>query len=97
MKPNLPAQKIAVVVKFHPATNTNGSRIGLSLPRFDNKRKAIPFNHAFNDTTDGALDWLASKGVNPEAVLDMGSHYAFVCDWAQRPALFAAFGIPERY
>lgn len=90
-----PEHKIAIVVKFLPATNSRGSRIGLSLPRWDNKAKRIPYNHECRDTESGARAWLAEKGVTPDTLLDLGTHYVLACEWVQRPAIFKAFGLKE--
>lgn len=91
-----PTQHIAIVIKFVPATNYHGSRISLSLPRWDGKRKVIPYDHSYRDTEEGARAWLNSKGINPSVLLDLGDHYCLACDWSQREAIFSAFGIPER-
>ena len=85
--------KIAIVVKFMPASNVHSSRISLSLPRFDGKRKVIDFDHSFNNTFDIAAHWLASKGVAVECHMETKDSYTLACDWSQREAIFAAFGI----
>lgn len=95
MKTEEPTHKIAIVISFIPATNTRGHRIGMTLPRFK-KRKAISYDHSCRDTEEGARKWLLSQGVTPDTLLDLGDKYAFAVEWDQRPALFRAFGIPER-
>lgn len=88
-------QKIVITVKYLPCTNSRGSRVGLCLPRFDGKRKVIPYDHAHNDAHEIAEAWLASKGVATDCFVDLGDEYGIVCDWSQRESIFRAFGIPE--
>jgi hypothetical protein len=89
------SQKIAIVVKFLPVTYAKGSRVGLSLPRFDGKRKTISYDPAHNDAHENAEAWLAAQGIKTDCFCDLGDTYAILCDWSQREAIFRAFGIPE--
>jgi crotonobetainyl-CoA:carnitine CoA-transferase CaiB-like acyl-CoA transferase len=88
-------QQIAILVKFHPATNSRGSRFSLQLPRWDYRKKFFSYDHAFNDTLDNALAILERARVPVAAVLDLGDHYALAIEWANRPQVFKMMGLPE--
>lgn len=81
-------QQIAVLVKFHGATNSKGSRFSLTLPRWDNKRRFFSYDHSFNGTLENAFAVLKQAGIPVAAVLDLGDHYAFAIEWSHRPAVF---------
>ena len=85
--------QIAIVVKYHEPTDNKGSRISLTLPRFENKRIYIPFGYEYRDSLDNATSALDAAGIKVSAHLDMDSHYILCCDWSQGPAIFKAFGL----
>jgi len=85
--------QIAVVVKYHKPDDNKGSRISLTLPRFENKRIYIPFGYEHRDSLDNATSALDAAGIKVSARLDMDSDYILCCDWSERPAIFKAFGI----
>ena len=88
-------QQIALIIKFHGATNSKGARFSFSLPRWNHKRKVFSYDHSFNDTLDNALAVLKEAGVPIAAVLDLGDHYALAIEWANRPQVFKMMGLPE--
>ena len=88
-------QQIAVVVKFHSASNFLGSRFSLSLPRWKNKKRLFFYDHSFSDTLDNALAVFTSHDVPAAAVLDLGTHYVLTVDWKHRPQVFAMMGLKE--
>jgi hypothetical protein len=88
--------KIAIEARFLGPTNCRGSRVSLRLPRWQ-KRVSFPWDYVNPPNTVGQAEvWLASKGIKPDTLLDMETHYVFACPWEQREAIFKAFNIPER-
>ena len=88
--------KIAIIIRYHGPTNSTGSRISLTLPRWDNARKYVSWDYGQGTTSaDQAEHWLAANGISPDTLLDMGGSYVLACKWEQRPAIFKAFGLPE--
>lgn len=81
-------QQLAIIVKFHGATNSKGSRFSLTLPRWDNKRRFFGYDHSLNGTLDNASAILKQAGVPIAAVLDLGDHYALAVEWSHQPAVF---------
>lgn len=57
---------LAVIVKYSGPTDYRGSRIKLSLPRFG-ESKRISYNYEARDAEDGAVKFLATKGIAPIA------------------------------
>ena len=55
-------------IKFHGATNTSGSRIGITSERFD-QRLIIPYNYEYNSSYAGAEAYLIANGFN---IIGMG-------------------------
>lgn len=92
---NTVPQQIAVVVKFHGATNFKGSRFSFTLPRWDQRRRFFDYRHEFNDTLDNALAVLSENHVPASAVLDLGDHYVLSIKWEYRPQVFKMMGLPE--
>jgi hypothetical protein len=95
MKTTQLTQQIAILVKFHPATNSKGSRFSLSLPRWDGRKRFFSYDHSFNDTLDNALHVLGQNAVPVAAVLDLGDHYGLAVEWANRPQVFKMMGLKE--
>ena len=87
--------QIGIIVKYHGPTDNKGSRISLTLPRWQNKRIYIPFGYEYRDSLDNAMAALDAAGVKVSAHLDMDSHYVLCCDWSERWAIFNAFGLEE--
>jgi hypothetical protein len=87
--------QIAVVVKYHKPDDNKGSRISLTLPRFENKRIYIPFGYEYRNSLDNATSALDAAGIKVAAHLDMDSHDILCCDWSEGPAIFKAFGLKE--
>jgi hypothetical protein len=52
-----------ITVKYHGPTNSNGSRVSLSSPRF-NSRVIIPYDYAKNTAVDIAAEYLSQNGFN---------------------------------
>ena len=57
---------IACTVRYIGPTNHRGSRIKLSLPRF-NESLTISYDYTARDAEAGAVKFLASKGLAPVA------------------------------
>jgi len=70
---------ISIFVNYLPATNIKGSRVSLHSPRF-NKRKYIPYDHAYNSSSEIALAYLEQNGIFPvaEAEGKNGEHVLLV-------------------
>jgi hypothetical protein len=85
--------QIAIVVKYHKPDDDKGSRISLTLPRFENKRIYIPFGYEYRNSLDNATCALDAAGIKVAAQLDMESYDILCCDWSECPAIFKAFGI----
>ena len=94
MKQDITPQ-IRIVVKYHGPTDSKGSRISLTLPRWEDRRIYIPFDYESRDILDNATSALDAAGVKIAAHLDIGSDYVICCDWSERPAIAKAFGIKE--
>lgn len=86
---------IAVVVKYHGPTDNKGSRVSLTLPRWDDKRVTVSYNYECGDSLEVAEKWLTEHSVPIVAHLDMDSHYVLCVSFSDGPALRKAFGIPE--
>jgi hypothetical protein len=57
---------IACTIKYIGPTDYRGSRIKMSLPRFD-ETLTIPYNYEATDAEEGAVMYLASNGCEPIA------------------------------
>jgi hypothetical protein len=82
---------IAISVRFLGATNAKGSRVKLTVSRF-NTSKTIPFNYEHNNAEDTAIAFFRSHGVAPFArcCTSLGSMLLFTFDDAEKiVALFA--------
>lgn len=80
---------LLVTVKYIGPTDYRGSKIKLSLPRFG-ETKRIPYNYDGRDAEEGAVLYLASKGLAPvaRACGEDCAHLLF--DFAHVDALVAA-------
>lgn len=88
---NKPQNLIAISVRFLGATNTKGSRVKLTVSRF-NTSKTIPFDYKHNNAEDTAVAFFHSNGVAPFArcCTASGSTLLFSFDDAEKiVALFA--------
>lgn len=82
---------IAISVRFLGATNTKGSRVKLTVSRF-NTSKTIPFDYEHNNAEATAVAFFRSHGVEPFArcCTASGSTLLFTFDDAEKiVALFA--------
>lgn len=68
-----PKNLLAVTVRYIGPTNHRGSRIKLSLPRFD-ESLMIPYDYECNNADDGAIKFLASKDLHPIAQAEGSDH-----------------------
>lgn len=57
---------LLVTVKYIGPTDYRGARIKITLPRFG-ESKVIPYDHDGRDAEEGAVRYLASKGIVPMA------------------------------
>ena len=73
---------IALLVNYIPATNTKGSRVSLHSPRF-NKRKYIPYDHAYNSSRDIAISYLERNGIFPVAEAEGKNEHIFLISFDQ--------------
>jgi hypothetical protein len=53
--------KHLIDVRYIATTSTRPSRVSLKSPRFKD-RVVIPYDHAYNDITDMAAQWLIANG-----------------------------------
>lgn len=93
MSTKLPEHKIAVIVKYHGPTNTRGSRVSLNLTRW-NKRVSFSYTHE-GQTLEQACSWFEAKGIPVDSFVELKNEYVLSITWTNRPAVFAAFGLPE--
>lgn len=61
----------ALEIKFYPATNNSGARVGIISKRFS-QRVTINFDYEFDTTTEIAINYLTKKGFNIVAKSDFG-------------------------
>lgn len=57
---------LSLKVKYLGPTDTRGSRIRMTLPRFECS-KTIPYQDELRDSDDIVLSWLKEHGVTPKA------------------------------
>ena len=53
----------ALEIKFYPATNNSGARVGIISKRFK-QRITISFDYSFNTITEIAINYLQKNGFN---------------------------------
>ena len=53
----------ALEIKFYPATNNSGARVGIISKRFK-QRIIISFDYSFNSITEIAINYLTKNGFN---------------------------------
>lgn len=94
---NEPEHQIAIVVKWHGPTNHRGARISLTLPRWDNKRVSLSFDHSARSAVDQAQTWLLSKGVEAATLFDLGNAggYMLGVSWKHVDNVLAAFNVQK--
>ena len=66
-------QNIAIFCRYHGATDSKGSRISLSFPRWKNKRRYFPYAYELNGSDEQGEQELIKLGIFPSVYLDMGS------------------------
>ena len=64
---------LAVIVSYFGATNTQGSRVKLTLPRFK-KYRAFPFDYESGSTTLQAIKTLGENGINVLSRAELDDH-----------------------
>jgi hypothetical protein len=89
--------QIAVIVKWHGPTNYRGARISLTLPRWDNKRVFLSFDHSARSAVDQAQTWLNSKGAEAATLFDLGNAggYMLGISWKHVDNVLAAFNVQK--
>lgn len=89
--------QIAVLVKWHGPTDHRGSRISLTLPRWDNKRVFMSFDHSARSMIDQVQTWLVSKGVEAATLFDLGNArgYMLGISWKHVNNVLAAFNVKK--
>ncbi len=85
--------QIALTIRYLGPTNTKGSRVKMSLPRWDNKGKTISYDHRFRDTLEIACNWLKENNVDYTSFLDMGDFYVIGLDWDYSEQIRKLFNI----
>ena len=61
-----PTNLLAVIVKYVGPTDHRGSRVKMSLPRFNGSR-TIPFDYSTDNAEGTAAQYFAENGLNPVA------------------------------
>lgn len=89
--------QIAVLVKWHGPTNFKGARISLTLPRWDNKRVFLSYDHSARSAVDQAQAWLLSKGAEAATLFDLGNAggYMLGVSWKHVDNVLAAFNVKK--
>ena len=72
----------ALEIKFYPATNNSGARVGIISKRFG-QRVTIDFNYEYNTTTEIAINYLTEKGFNIVAQSEFGDTDILLSDTFQ--------------
>jgi hypothetical protein len=65
-------QNVAIVCKYHGCTDARGSRISLSLPRWNNKKISFPYAHELNGSDEQGEQELNKLFIFPSCCLDLG-------------------------
>lgn len=82
---------IAVTVRYVGPTDYRGSRIKISLPRFE-ERRCIPYDYEAKDAEDGAVRFLQNSGCEPVARACGPDHSSIILfSFAQVDALLSVF------
>jgi hypothetical protein len=83
---------IAATVKYLPVTDSRGSRVKITLPRFK-VSKTIPFDHQYNNSEDIAIAFLESHEVSIDGTAEIDNGSVLLIDWtlANRFALEQIF------
>lgn len=71
---------IAATVKYIPASNSRGSRVKITLPRF-NVSKTTPFDHQYNNSEDIAVAYLQANGIVINGSAELGDQSVLLIDW----------------
>lgn len=87
-----PQNLICAEVRYLSPTHSKGSRIKISLPRFE-ASKTIPYRYEGRDAEEGAVAWLRENGVEPIARACGRDHVALILlsfdDMAKLEPLFS--------
>jgi hypothetical protein len=75
MSTNTTQHLIAITVRYIGPTDYRGSRIKMSLPRFE-ETLTIPYNYEARDAEQGASMFLADNGCEPIARACVADHSA---------------------
>lgn len=83
---------ISLKVKYLGPTNTRGSRVKMTLPRFECS-KTIPYIYELGDSDEIALAWLKEHNITPKAQTSARVNGAkFLISFDDCKALKEAFG-----
>lgn len=86
-----PPRFIACVVTYHGPTESRGSRVKLTLPRFK-KSRVIPFDHSFNNSSDIASAFFHDMGIPIAGTADgITKSDLLLFTWENLPALESVF------
>jgi len=83
---------LAVIVKYIPATDTKGSRVKLTLPRYK-KSKFISFDHSLNTSYQIAEAYLNANNISVKAEADLGEEHLLLVSWDYARKLTDLFNI----
>ena len=83
---------LAVIVKYIPASETKGSRVKMTLPRYK-KSKTIPFDHSFNTSYQIAENYLTINYISVKSEADLGDQHLLLVSWQDARKLTDLFGV----
>ena len=82
---------IIIQAKYICPTNFNGSRVGLSLPRWDNKKIIRSWDDALSGLENQAAEILRSAGITPAGFGETKEGYSFFVPFDQVEAVRSLF------
>lgn len=86
---------IAIECKYIPATNFRGSRVSLSLPRWDGKRIFREWDSALGgDCERQGRVVLESAGIEVAGFAEVSKGYVILCPFGQHEAIAKLFKLP---
>lgn len=86
---------VAVVATYIPATNYKGSRVKLSLPRWENKRIFREWDSALGgDCQRQGQAVLEAAGIEVAGFAELEKGYAILCPFGQHEAIAKLFKLP---
>jgi hypothetical protein len=85
--------KIAILVKYLCPTNTLGSRVKLTLPRWENKSLTIPYNYSLNNVSEMAETYLIENGVIVESEAEVENGFILIINFSEVKNLLSLFKI----